>query len=218
MEPFRKHRGIVAPLHRENIDTDQIIPKQHLKRIERTGFGAYLFSDWRFHPDGTPRRDFVLNQEHYRSASILVTGKNFGCGSSREHAAWALSEFGIRAIIAPSYADIFRINAGNNGLLLIEAEEATVQRIAEQAQTKRPYELTIDLESQTIADDCGFSEEFVIEPFRRHRLLHGLDEIALTLTHEAKIARFEHQRHTFLQNSESSGSPEIAGPASTSIG
>lgn len=200
MEPFRKHRGIVVPLHRENIDTDQIIPKQHLKRIERTGFGAYLFSDWRFHPDGAPRQDFVLNQERYRSASILVAGKNFGCGSSREHAAWALSQFGIRAIIAPSYADIFRINAGNNGLLLIEAEEKTVQRIAEQAQTKRPYELTIDLESQTVADDCGFSHEFVIEPFRRHRLLHGLDEIGMTLTREAEITRFEHQRHTFLHN------------------
>ena len=207
MEPFRKHRGIVAPLHRENIDTDQIIPKQHLKRIERTGFGEYLFSDWRFHPDGTPRHDFVLNQEHYRCASILVTGKNFGCGSSREHAAWALSEFGIRAVIAPSFADIFRINAGNNGLLLIDAEEATVQQIAEHAQTKRPYELTIDLENQTIAADCGFSVSFEIEPFRRHRLLRGLDEIAMTLTHEAEIARFEHQHQTFLQDVGPSGPP-----------
>jgi len=203
MQPFRKHRGLVAPLLRENIDTDQIIPKQHLKRIERTGFGTFLFSDWRFLADGTPRPDFVLNQEHYRSASILVAGRNFGCGSSREHAAWALSEFGIRAIIAPSYADIFRINAGNNGLLLIEAEDATVQHIAQQAQTKRPYELTIDLENQTIADDCGFSASFVIEPFRRHRLLHGLDEIGVTLTHEAEIARFERQRHTLVQNCES---------------
>jgi 3-isopropylmalate/(R)-2-methylmalate dehydratase small subunit len=196
MEPFRKRRGIVAPLHRQNIDTDQIIPKQHLKRIERTGFGAYLFFDWRFHSDGTPRHDFVLNQEHYCSASILVAGKNFGCGSSREHAAWALFEFGIRAIIAPSYADIFRTNAGNNGLLLIEAGEATVQHIAKQAQAKRPYELIVDLESQTIADDYDFSHEFVIEPFRRHRLLNGLDEIGMTLTHEAEIARFEHQCHT----------------------
>lgn len=191
MEPFRSHRGIVVPLHRENIDTDQIIPKQHLKRIERTGFGTYLFSDWRYHPDGSPRHDFVLNQEHYRSATILVAGKNFGCGSSREHAAWALSEFGIRAVIAPSYADIFRINAGNNGLLLIEAAGTTVQRIAAQAQARPPYELTIDLENQTIADGDGLSERFEIEPFRRHRLLHGLDEIGMTLTHEAEIARFE---------------------------
>ncbi len=209
MEPFRKHRGIVAPLLRENIDTDQIIPKQHLKRIERTGFGAYLFSDWRFHPDGTPRPDFVLNQESYRSASILVAGKNFGCGSSREHAAWALSEFGIRAIIAPSYADIFRINAGNNGLLLIEAAEPTVQRIAEQAHTTRRYELIIDLENQAVTDDYGFSHEFVIEPFRRHRLLHGLDEIGMTLTHEAEITRFEH-RHTFFRNAESSRTSGIS--------
>ena len=153
MEPFRQHRGTVAPLLRENIDTDQIIPKQHLKSIERTGFGAHLFSGWRFHGDGTHRHDFVLNQEHYRSASILVVGKNFGCGSSREHAAWALQEFGFRAIIAPSYADIFRTNAGNNGLLLIELEEPVVRRIAEHAQNKPPYELTIDLETQTIADD-----------------------------------------------------------------
>src|ERR1035441_5675325 len=154
-------------------DTDQIIPKHHLKSIERTGFGAHLFSGWRFHGDGTPRHDFVLNQEHYRSASILVAGKNFGCGSSREHAAWALSEFGFRAIIAPSYADIFRTNAGNNGLLLIEMEEPLVRRIAESAQTQRPYELPIDLETQTIADDFGLSESFAVEAFRRHRLLHG---------------------------------------------
>jgi 3-isopropylmalate/(R)-2-methylmalate dehydratase small subunit len=199
MEPFRQHRGTVAPLLRENIDTDQIIPKQHLKSIERTGFGAHLFSGWRFHGDGTPRHDFVLNQEHYRSASILVAGKNFGCGSSREHAAWALSEFGFRAIIAPSYADIFRTNAGNNGLLLIEMEEPLVRRIAEQAQTKPPYELTIDLEAQTIADDFGLSESFAVEAFRRHRLLHGLDEIGMTLLHEADITRFEECRHMFPQ-------------------
>ena len=198
MEPFRQHRGTVAPLLRENIDTDQIIPKQHLKSIERTGFGTHLFSGWRFHGDGTPRHDFVLNQEHYRSASILVAGKNFGCGSSREHAAWALSEFGFRAIIAPSYADIFRTNAGNNGLLLIEMEEPLVRRIAEQAQTKPPYELTIDLEAQTIADDFGLSESFAVEAFRRHRLLHGLDEIGMTLLHEADISRFEECRRAFL--------------------
>ncbi len=199
MEPFRQHRGTVAPLLRENIDTDQIIPKQHLKSIERTGFGAHLFSGWRFHGDGTLQRDFVLNQEHYRSASILVAGRNFGCGSSREHAAWALSEFGFRAIIAPSYADIFRTNAGNNGLLLIEMEEPLVRRIAEQAQAKPPYKLTIDLETQTIADDFGLSESFAVETFRRHRLLHGLDEIGMTLLHEADIARFEECRRTFLQ-------------------
>ena len=143
--------------------------------------------------------DFVLNQERYRGASILVAGKNFGCGSSREHAAWALEEFGFRAIIAPSYADIFRTNAGNNGLLLIEMEEPLVRRIAESAQTKPPYELTIDLEAQTIADDFGLSESFAVEAFRRHRLLHGLDEIGMTLLHEADIARFEECRHAFPQ-------------------
>lgn len=200
METFRQHRGTVAPLLRENIDTDQIIPKQHLKSIERTGFGAHLFSGWRFHGDGTPRRDFVLNQEHYRSASILVAGKNFGCGSSREHAAWALQQFGFRAIIAPSYADIFRTNAGNNGLLLIELQEPLVRRIAERAQTQPPYELTIDLETQTVADDFGLSERFAVEAFRRHRLLHGLDEIGMTLLHEADISRFEECRHTFLRS------------------
>jgi 3-isopropylmalate/(R)-2-methylmalate dehydratase small subunit len=199
MEPFRQHRGIVAPLLRENIDTDQIIPKQHLKSIERTGFGGHLFSGWRFHPDGTPRPDFVLNQDHYRSASILVAGKNFGCGSSREHAAWALQQFGFRAIIAPSYADIFRTNAGNNGLLLIELEEPLVRRIAESALTKPPYELTIDLEAQTIADDFGLTESFTVEAFRRHRLLHGLDEIGMTLLNEADISRFEEARRTLLQ-------------------
>ena len=191
MEPIRKHRGVVAPLHRENIDTDQIIPKQHLKRIERTGFGRFLFSDWRYHPDGSNREDFVLNQEHFREATILVAGKNFGCGSSREHAAWALGEFGFRVILAPSFADIFRNNAGNNGLLVIEMAEQVIQRIAEHAHTHRPYHLSVDLEHQTITDDYGLLELFRVEPFRRHRLLHGLDEIGMTLEHEADIARFE---------------------------
>jgi 3-isopropylmalate/(R)-2-methylmalate dehydratase small subunit len=194
MEPIRKHRGIVAPLHRENIDTDQIIPKQHLKRIERTGFGQFLFFDWRYHPDGRDREDFVLNHEHFRQATILVAGKNFGCGSSREHAAWALGEFGFRVILAPSFADIFRNNAGNNGLLVIELAESVIQRIAEHADKHRPYHLDVDLENQTISDDFGLSETFTIDAFRRHRLLHGLDEIGMTLAHETEISRFEQQR------------------------
>ena len=193
MEPIRQHRGVVAPLHRENIDTDQIIPKQHLKRIERTGFGQFLFFDWRYHPDGRERDDFVLNHEHFRSATILVAGKNFGCGSSREHAAWALGEFGFRVILAPSFADIFRNNAGNNGLLVIELSEEIIQRIAEHADKHRPYHLSVDLEQQTITDDFGLSETFEVEPFRRHRLLNGLDEIGMTLVHEADIARYEKQ-------------------------
>jgi len=194
MEPIRKHRGVVAPLHRENIDTDQIIPKQYLKRIERTGFGQFLFFDWRYHPDGRDREDFVLNHEHFRNATILVAGKNFGCGSSREHAAWALGEFGFRVILAPSFADIFRNNAGNNGLLVIELAEPVIQRIAEHADKQRPYHLSVDLENQTITDDFGLSETFEVEPFRRHRLLNGLDEIGMTLMHEADIARYERER------------------------
>jgi 3-isopropylmalate/(R)-2-methylmalate dehydratase small subunit len=194
MVPIRKHRGVVAPLHRENIDTDQIIPKQHLKRIERTGFGEFLFFDWRYHPDGRDREDFVLNHEHFRDATILVAGKNFGCGSSREHAAWALGEFGFRVILAPSFGDIFRNNAGNNGLLVIELADAVIQRIAEHADKHRPYHLSVDLESQTISDDFGLSETFEVEAFRRHRLLNGLDEIGMTLVHEADITKFE-QRH-----------------------
>ena len=196
MEPIRKHRGVVAPLHRQNIDTDQIIPKQHLKRIERTGFAKYLFSDWRYHPDGRDREDFPLNHEYFRDATILVTGKNFGCGSSREHAAWALGEFGFRVILAPSFADIFRNNAGNNGILVIELPEAAIQRIAEHADNQRPYHLSVNLETQTISDDYGFNETFEVEPFRRHRLLNGLDEIGMTLLHEADIARYEAQHRS----------------------
>jgi len=191
MEPIRQHRGVVAPLHRENIDTDQIIPKQHLKRIERTGFGQFLFSGWRYDSNGRERQDFLLNQEPFRNATILVAGKNFGCGSSREHAAWALGEFGFRVILAPSFADIFRNNSGNNGLLVIELPETTIQRIAELADKRRPYEMSVDLEKQTISDDHGLAETFAIDPFCRHRLLNGLDEIGMTLAHEADIAQYE---------------------------
>lgn len=194
MEPIRKHRGSVAPLYRENIDTDQIIPKQHLKRIERTGFGEFLFSDWRFHPDGSERADFPLNQEPYRGATILVAGKNFGCGSSREHAAWALAEFGFRIILAPSYADIFRNNAGNNGLLVIELSETVIKTIAQNAGERCPYRLNVDLQQQVITDDYGLWQSFEIEDFRKHRLLNGLDEIAMTLLHEQDIAEFERCR------------------------
>jgi 3-isopropylmalate/(R)-2-methylmalate dehydratase small subunit len=203
MKAFLKHRGIVAPLHRENVDTDQIIPKQHLKKIERTGFGQHLFSDWRYHADGSHRTDFILNRPPYDRATILVAGKNFGCGSSREHAAWALQEFGFRAIIAPSYADIFRNNAGNNGLLLIELPEETVARIAELARANPGYELHIDLEGQTITDDQALAEPFVVEEFRRHRLLHGLDEIGMTLKHDFEIASFEQSHQTYLIQAKS---------------
>jgi len=191
MEPIKHHRGVVAPLLRENVDTDQIIPKQHLKRIERTGFGKFAFSDWRYHTDGSERAHFPLNHEHFRTATILVAGKNFGCGSSREHAAWALGEFGFRVVLAPSFADIFRNNAFNNGMLVIELPEATIERIAEHADKDRPYHLSVDLEEQTISDDLGLDEKFDVDAFRRHRLLNGLDEIGMTLLHEADIRRYE---------------------------
>ncbi len=194
MEPIRQHRGMVAPLHQDNIDTDQIIPKQHLKRIERTGFGNLLFSDWRYNPDGSERKDFVLNRKRYREATILVAGKNFGCGSSREHAAWALGEFGFRAILAPSYADIFRNNAGNNGLLVIELKHEVIQQIADNAERLHPYHLHIDLERNTITDDFGLLQVFEIDEFRRSRLLNGMDEISITLAHEDAISNYERQK------------------------
>ena len=194
MQVFQKHRGKVAVLDRENIDTDQIIPKQHLKRIERTGFGQHLFSDWRLNPDGSSRHDFILNQDHAKSASILVTGRNFGCGSSREHAAWALMDYGFRVTIAPSYADIFRNNAGNNGLLTIELGEASIAHIKEQVDRKLTYQLEIDLGNLTVLDDSGWMVNFDCDPSRRHRLLHGLDEIGMTLAHEAAITQFEEAR------------------------
>ncbi len=185
---------MVAPLHQDNIDTDQIIPKQHLKRIERTGFGNLLFSDWRYNPDGSERKDFVLNRKRYREATILVAGKNFGCGSSREHAAWALGEFGFRAILAPSYADIFRNNAGNNGLLVIELKHEVIQQIADNAERLHPYHLHIDLERNTITDDFGLLQVFEIDEFRRSRLLNGMDEISITLAHEDAISNYERQK------------------------
>jgi 3-isopropylmalate/(R)-2-methylmalate dehydratase small subunit len=194
MRAFREHKGIVAPLNRANIDTDQIIPKQFLARIERTGYGDFLFYDWRYTSDGKPRPEFVLNQPRYASASILVTGKNFGCGSSREHAAWALDNFGIRAVIAPSFADIFTTNAQNNGILLITLSEEQVAAVARRAEELSAYELQISLQTKTILDELGFQTSFEIDEFRRTCLLEGLDEIGLTLKHDAEISAFENSR------------------------
>ena len=191
MQPFRKHTGIVAPLDRANVDTDQIIPKQFLKSIERTGFGEFLFFDWRYRPDGGPEPSFVLNQPRYQGASILVAGKNFGCGSSREHAPWALGEFGFRAIIAPSFADIFANNCFKNGMLPIVLPEDEVARINGRASFAEGYTLTVDLVNQTITDDAGLSIDFSISEFQRYCLLEGLDDIGLTLRHEADIAAYE---------------------------
>jgi 3-isopropylmalate/(R)-2-methylmalate dehydratase small subunit len=191
MQPFRVHQGLVAPLDRVNVDTDQIIPKQFLKRIERTGFGEFLFYDWRHAGSGQPDPDFVLNQPRYEHASILIAGKNFGCGSSREHAVWALSDFGIRAAIAPSFADIFANNSVKNGFLNVVLPEDAVMELMGRAQQREGYQLTIDLEQRKVSDDMGFSMPFQLDDFVRHCLLNGLDDIGLTLEHEAEIAAYE---------------------------
>ena len=191
MKPFRAHTGRVTPLDRANIDTDQIIPKQFLKRIERTGFGEFLFYDWRFEADGKLDASFVLNQPRYQGASILVAGRNFGCGSSREHAPWALSDYGFRAIIAPSFADIFANNCMKNGLLPVTLPDEVVSKIIEQARSIENFELTVDLELRTVTDSRGFSAAFAIDDFQRHCLMEGLDDIALTLLNESDIAAYE---------------------------
>ena len=191
MQAFTKHTGLVAPLDRANVDTDQIIPKQFLKRIERTGFGEFLFYDWRYLPDGQPNPSFVLNERRYEGASILVADKNFGCGSSREHAPWALGEFGFRVIIAPSFADIFANNCFKNGMLPITLTPEQVQEIMRRAQRRDGYEMTVDLERQTIEDSEGLSILFVVSEFQRYCLLEGLDDIGLTLRHEDSIREYE---------------------------
>ena len=191
MQPFRKHTGLVAPLDRANVDTDQIIPKQFLKRIERTGFGQFLFFDWRYLPDNQINPSFVLNEKRYQGASILVAGKNFGCGSSREHAPWSLLEYGFRVIIAPSFADIFANNCFKNGMLPIVLDEDDVARIIQRSQDIEGYQLTVDLERQVIEDDQGLSLSFSVNDFQRYCLLEGLDDIGLTLKNEADIAAYE---------------------------
>jgi 3-isopropylmalate/(R)-2-methylmalate dehydratase small subunit len=194
MQPFTKHTGLVTPMDRANVDTDQIIPKQFLKRIERTGFGQFLFFDWRFHDDGSDNPDFELNRPEYRGASVLLTRRNFGCGSSREHAPWALSDYGFRVLIAPSFADIFYNNCFKNGMLPIRLDDAAVDDLFARAAKFPGYRLTADLESCRLSDDHGLSRTFEIEEFRRHCLLHGLDDIGLTLAHEVQIAAFERSR------------------------
>jgi 3-isopropylmalate/(R)-2-methylmalate dehydratase small subunit len=192
MQPFTVHRGTVATLDRANVDTDQIIPKQFLKRIERTGFGQFLFYDWRYLDEGeTPNPEFELNRSAAEGASILLARQNFGSGSSREHAVWALADYGIRAVIAPSFADIFYNNCFKNGVLPITLGESDVQELFERAAAKGRYELEVDLENQTVRDDEGFSRHFEIDASRRHNLLNGLDDVAQTLQHEDKIAAYE---------------------------
>jgi 3-isopropylmalate/(R)-2-methylmalate dehydratase small subunit len=191
MKPFTVHRGRVAPLNRVNVDTDQIIPKQFLKRIEKTGFGQFLFYDWRFSADGKKNAEFVLDEPRYEGASILVAGRNFGCGSSREHAVWALADFGFRAVISSSFADIFANNSTKNGFLAVRLSEDEVAQLMQRAQDIDNYQVTIDLEKCEVRDDQNFRAKFLIDEFIRHCLLNGLDDIGLTLQHEAEIAAYE---------------------------
>ncbi len=205
MDAFTTLTGIAAPLDRANADTDQIIPKQFLKRIERTGFGKFLFFDWRYEADGrTPNPDFLLNQPQYQGATVLIAGKNFGCGSSREHAPWALNDYGFRAIIAPSYADIFYNNCFKNGMLPLVLPEETVGLLMDRALTPG-YAITVDLEAQTVSDSMGWQETFEVDPFRRHCLLNGLDDIGLTLQHELAITVYESNRPSWKR-----GAAEVA--------
>ena len=195
MEPFVSLNAKLAPLNRVNVDTDQIIPKQFLKRVERTGFGQFLFNDWRLNPDGSENKDFILNQEEYRAAEILVSGRNFGSGSSREHAPWALQDYGFKCIIAPSFGDIFFSNCFQNGVLPVVLHEDTVAQIIENSENDPEYRINIDLESQRVWDENEeVVAEFSIEPFRRHCMLNGLDDIGLTLEDETDISVFESGR------------------------
>ena len=191
MDSFVKHSGLVAPLDRVDIDTDQIIPKQFLKRIERTGYGQFLFFDWRLLTDGSLNSDFILNYARYQGATVLVTGRNFGCGSSREHAPWALQDYGFKAIIAPSFADIFHNNCFQNGILPVVLKEDEVSQIMDRAKTNIGYEITVDLGKCSVVDALGFSATFHVDEFRRDCLMNGLDDIGLTLLEESRITEFE---------------------------
>jgi 3-isopropylmalate/(R)-2-methylmalate dehydratase small subunit len=191
MEPFRTLTALAAPLDRTNVDTDQIIPKQFLKRIERTGYGEFLFFDWRRTASGEPDPTFPLNEPRYSGAQILIAGKNFACGSSREHAAWALSDFGFRVVIAPTFADIFFSNAGKNGIVLARLSEEQVATLLQNAKTIPNYRLTVSLEEQTVSDDRGFKATFEVDPFRKYCLIEGLDDIGLTLRHTAALDAYE---------------------------
>jgi 3-isopropylmalate/(R)-2-methylmalate dehydratase small subunit len=191
MEAFKSHTGLVAPVDRVNVDTDAIIPKQFLKRIERTGFGQFLFFEWRFTQSGEVIKDFSLNQPRYEGASVLISRANFGCGSSREHAPWAILDYGFKVVIAPSYADIFYNNCFKNGILPIKLTEEQVEELFQRTATNEGYKLTVDLENKVIKDQQGLSIAFDLDEHRRQFLLQGLDDIGLTLKHEDKISAYE---------------------------
>ncbi|AWB44943.1 3-isopropylmalate dehydratase small subunit [Paenibacillus sp. CAA11] len=191
MEAFTKLTGIVGPVDRVNVDTDAIIPKQFLKRIERTGFGQFLFYEWRFHEDGSVNPNFELNKPRYQGASVMISRVNFGCGSSREHAPWAIMDYGFRCVIAPSFADIFYNNCFKNGILPIKLEEEQVEELFQRTAAHEGYELTVDLENKVISDPYGLKLEFDLDEHRRQFLLQGLDDIGLTLQHEDRITAYE---------------------------
>lgn len=198
MEPFKQHSGIVAPVDRVNVDTDAIIPKQFLKRIERTGFGQFLFYEWRFHEDGSVNEDFEMNKPRYKGASVLISRANFGCGSSREHAPWAIQDYGFKVIVAPSFADIFYNNCFKNGILPIRLSEEQVEELFQRTAAHEGYRLHVDLENKTISDDHGLQYTFDLDEHRRQYLLQGLDDIGLTLQHEERIAAYEEKHRERL--------------------
>jgi len=194
MEAFIKHKGIVAPVDRVNVDTDAIIPKQFLKRIERSGFGQFLFYEWRFDEEGNVNPEFEPNKPRYQGASVLISRANFGCGSSREHAPWAILDYGFKVVIAPSYADIFYNNCFKNGILPIKLSEEQVEDLFQRTAKYEGYQLNVDLEAKTLSDDHGLVINFELDEHRRQFLLQGLDDIGLTLKHEVLIAEYEEKR------------------------
>lgn len=191
MQPFTKQTGVVVPMDRSDVDTDQLVPKQFLKRVERTGFGKFLFFDWRYKEDGSDNPEFELNRPEYKNASILLARRNFGCGSSREHAPWAIADYGFKVVIASSFADIFYNNSFKNGILLIQLTEEQIEQLFQTEKVNRPMSLAVDLATQTITGPGGLSFTFDLDPFRRECLLKGLDDIGLTLQHEDKITAYE---------------------------
>jgi 3-isopropylmalate/(R)-2-methylmalate dehydratase small subunit len=191
MRPFTTHRGLVVPIDRVNVDTDQMVPKQFLKLLTREGYGRILFYDWRYLPGEKPNPDFVLNHPRHQGASVMLARANFGCGSSREHAPWAILDYGIRAILAPSYADIFYNNCFKNGILPVTLTDAQIDELFKRTREQEGYHVTVDLEKQVVTDDHGLHYSFTVDPFRRECLLKGLDDIGLTLVHEQHIAAFE---------------------------